>query len=175
MYIIRKYTDSDRKKLLNLYQQAAKDIGGIARTVNEINNEYIAAIIKNAAKNGIHLVVNHPTDTSKIIGEIHCYKLEPSVFSHVLSDLTMVIAKDFQGKGVGKLVLKSLLTAIETDRNDILRVELIARESNKKAIQLYEKLGFKIEGKLAHRIDVRDGTFEADIPMAWMNKNYQQI
>jgi len=59
-------------------------------------------------------------------------------------------------------------------RSDILRIELIARESNKKAIAFYQKLGFQIEGRLLNRIKTESG-FEADIPMAWMNDNYQPV
>ena len=66
-----------------------------------------------------------------------------------------------------------MLTRVENERPDILRVELVVRESNKKAILFYMQLGFKIEGRFENRIDVRNGTFEADIPMAWMNKNYK--
>jgi ribosomal protein S18 acetylase RimI-like enzyme len=60
-----------------------------------------------------------------------------------------------------------LLDDIQLNRPDILRVELIARESNSKAIQLYEKLGFKIEGRFENRISNDNNSFEADIPMAW--------
>jgi len=56
---------------------------------------------------------------------------------------------------------------VKEDRTDILRVELIARESNKKAIEFYEKLGFVIEGRFARRIASVGGGFEDDIPMAW--------
>jgi len=51
---------------------------------------------------------------------------------------------------------------------NIHRVELIARESNEKAIRLYyESLGFKREGALHGRISNLDGTLESDIPTAW--------
>lgn len=53
------------------------------------------------------------------------------------------------------------------ERPDILRVELIARESNRKAIEFYEKLGFVIEGRFAGRIRSVGGGLEDDIPMAW--------
>jgi len=70
-------------------------------------------------------------------------------------------------------MFNSLLKLIEEKRTDILRVELIARESNTNAIKFYEKLGFKIEGRFEKRINNKNGNFEADIPMAWFNKNYK--
>jgi ribosomal protein S18 acetylase RimI-like enzyme len=38
-----------------------------------------------------------------------------------------------------------------------LRVELITRESNKKAIKFYESIGFVIEGRFGKRIKNADG------------------
>jgi putative acetyltransferase len=52
-------------------------------------------------------------------------------------------------------------------------VELIARESNLKAIELYQSLGFLIEGRLEMRIKTTDNHYEADIPMGWQNPNYE--
>jgi len=173
MYTIRTYLKTDNEKVFNLYKQVANNIGGIARTIDEITVEYINDIINSSAKNGIHLVVDNPNNENQLIGEIHCYKLQPSVFNHVLSELTVVVAKEFQGKGIGKQLFKILLKKIETERKDILRVELIVRESNIKAINFYKQLGFKIEGKLENRINSGNGVFVADIPMAWINKYYK--
>jgi ribosomal protein S18 acetylase RimI-like enzyme len=50
----------------------------------------------------------------------------------------------------------------------ILRVELIARESNDKAIQFYKSMGFEIEGCFRNRIDGNLGCLENDIPMGWL-------
>jgi RimJ/RimL family protein N-acetyltransferase len=44
---------------------------------------------------------------------------------------------------------------------------LLVRESNHRAIALYEKLGFQQEGRLLGRVSIMPGQFEADIPMAW--------
>ncbi|TKC60194.1 GNAT family N-acetyltransferase [Pedobacter hiemivivus] len=95
------------------------------------------------------------------------YQLEPAVFRHVLSELTIAVDPDYQGKGLGKKLFQTLLADVQSNRTEILRVELIARETNSRAIQLYEKLGFKIEGRFEKRISNNSISFEADIPMAW--------
>ncbi len=161
----------DKKRILNLYKKVSKNIGGIARTENEITENYIETNLKKSISNGACLVIEN---TNQLIGEIHCYKLEPNVFNHILSELTVVVDYEYQGQGLGKLLFKSLLEYVETKRMDILRIELIARESNKKAIKFYEKIGFEIEGRFEKRIDNGTKYFEADIPMAWFNKNYTQ-
>jgi putative acetyltransferase len=71
------------------------------------------------------------------------------------------------GRGIGRALLAELLRRVSETRPDILRVELIARESNRRAIALYERLGFRREGRLEARIR-SSGGIEADIPMGWL-------
>ncbi len=54
---------------------------------------------------------------------------------------------------------------VRPDRPDITRIELIARESNRKAIRFYESLGFWIERELVAHIRNVDGSLESDIPL----------
>lgn len=166
---------SDKDSIFQLYKNVAKTIGGLAREADEITTNYIENNLQKSSEKGINLVIENPKNSSEIIAEIHCYQLEPKVFRHVLSELTIVVHTDFQGKGLGKLLFTELLTYVENQRSDILRIELIARESNQKAIQFYQKLGFQIEGKFHRRIDNKTPSLEADIPMAWFNKNFKYL
>lgn len=88
---------------------------------------------------------------------------------------TVLVDQDFQGQGIGKNLFTKLLEIISTTRTDILRVELVVQESNTKAIEFYKKIGFVIEGRFEKRIRLDRNKFEADIPMAWINKNYKHI
>jgi len=162
-------TIHDKDKIIDLYKAVAKNKGGIARSENEITEEYILSAINKTIENGIGLLIEV---NQQIVAEIHCYKLVPDVFKHILSELTIVVHPDYQGKGLGKLLFAELLTLVETHRKDILRVELIARESNTKAIEFYKTLGFSVEGKMSKRINNGDGNFEADMPMAWFNSKF---
>ncbi len=166
-FIIETATHTDGPALIKLYRAVAATEGGLARTQAEITNEYVTYFLQKAQESGIILVAR-PTVDGPIIGEIHCYALGPRVFAHVLGELTIAVHPDYQGQGVGKALFTELLRRVEQERSDILRVELIARESNHKAIAFYHKLGFQIEGRLANRIrSIDDSGFEADIPMAW--------
>lgn len=171
-YTTRFGTFNDNEKLFELYKKVAKTPGGIARSESEITKRYISDNLEKSIKNGVCLVIDKPSGKG-IIAEIHCYKLLPKVFNHILSELTIVVNPNYQGLGLGKLLFTSLLNHIEKNRNDILRVELIARESNLKAINFYKKIGFEAEGRLNKRINKTTKGFEADIPMAWFNKNYK--
>lgn len=171
-YKIRSVVQADEQKIFDLYKVVSKTIGGIAREEDEITSNYIKNNLDKSLKNGISLVIEHPDATSQLIAEIHCYQLEPKVFRHVLSELTIVIHPDFQGKGIGKALFIELLNQVKSKRKDILRIELIARESNVNAIELYKSIRFKEEGRFEKRINNRDGSFEADIPMAWINPGF---
>lgn len=158
----------DLPKIWKLYQKVGQQLGGLARTSDEINTQYISQIMLKSAQTGLQLVIQE-VEQGQIVAEIHCYKLEPRVFSHVLTDLTVAVDPDFQGQGLGKMIFSHLLDYIGQHRPDILRLELIARESNQKAIALYQKLGFVIEGRLEKRIKNKNSeNWEADIPMAWL-------
>ncbi len=171
LYTLRPATIDDKQGVFDLYLIVSDEIGGLARTRDEITLDYINSFTSKAINYGLQLIIENRRDGS-IIGEIHCYKPEPKVFSHILSELTIAIHPDFQSRGLGKMLFLSLLKKVLEERKDILRIELIARESNKKAIAFYQKIGFQIEGRLLNRIK-GESDFEADIPMAWMNDNYE--
>ncbi len=161
---------SDAPKIKRLYLSVAKNEGGIARLPEEITDEYISGFLNKSLKDGLILVAESGND---IVGEIHAYRVGIKVFEHVLTDLTIAVSPEHQGKGIGKKLFLSFLETVKTDHHNIARVELIARESNKKAIQFYESIGFIIEGRFEKRIKTTHNTFEADIPMGWLNPNYQ--
>lgn len=166
MYI-ESATIGDMENIKSLYSEVAKHEGGIARFQEEITDEYIGDFIKNSMNSGIILVARN--DSGEVIGEIHAYKSGLRVFEHVLSNLTIAISPDYQGKGIGKKLFLQLLETVENSP-DILRVELIARESNKKAISFYQQLGFQIEGALRNKIKDSKGNLENDILMGWLKK-----
>ena len=171
MFSVRHAQKEDFKGIFELYKKVAAHIQGIARVESEITEKYISHFMESALANGVELVVTNDQHENKIIAEVHCYKLFPQVFNHVLSELTIVVDPDFHGLGIGKKIFTHLLEFIKKNRKDILRLELIARESNKTAISFYQKIGFVIEGRFENRIKSDKG-LEADIPMAWFNPYY---
>jgi ribosomal protein S18 acetylase RimI-like enzyme len=96
------------------------------------------------------------------------------VFNHVLGNLTIAIDPLLQGRGIGRSLFNAFFALIEKEKPEIVRVELIVREKNKRAIGLYESLGFQIEGKMERRIRGVTGELEADIPMAWVRSVINQ-
>lgn len=175
MYQVRESNRADISAILKLYQSVAAAGGGIARALDEINLSYIEQNYLTSKESGVQFVIDDTAMPGEIVAEIHCYCPDPAVFSHVFSELTVLVSPLQQGKGLGKLIFSHLLSYIEDNRPDILRVELFSKESNTGAIALYQKLGFVKEGRFENRIKSNGTGFEADIPMAWFNKNFQPV
>ena len=171
-YLLRKASKTDKLQIYALYKAVGKYAGGLARTADEISEQYVEHFMVCAAERGIELIIQDTLADGKIVAEIHCRKPEPKVFGHVLGDLTIAVHPDYQGQGLGRKLFQALLDMVREERRDVLRVELIVRESNGRAIEMYEKLGFVKEGRLEKRIRGVSGAFEADVPMAWFNEHY---
>ncbi|MBC7827665.1 MAG: GNAT family N-acetyltransferase [Chitinophagaceae bacterium] len=172
MFTARSVTASDKQKILSLYRKVAIRSGGIARSEEEISEDYISHFMDQSHSTGLELVVDHPHNQNEIVAEIHGYKLAPKVFAHIITELTIAVDPDFHGQGIGKLIFSQFLTHIKDHRPDVLRVELVTQESNEKALGLYKKIGFVIEGRLEKRIRMSGKELDADIPMAWFNQNF---
>jgi len=207
--ILRPAVAADRDAIIALYKKVSRISGGLARGEEEVTVEYISDIIEKTQKQaGIHFVMvqvpegdgssaraagaDQPAGSGltgphaaagAIIGEIHCYKPDLKCFDHMLSDLTIAVDPDCQGQGIGKALFTAVLDEVRANRKDILRVELLTADSNKRALAFYQSLGFTIEGRMPNRYrppasvanpgDPPGATaFETDIPMAWMNPNY---
>jgi ribosomal protein S18 acetylase RimI-like enzyme len=170
-YQIRTATSNDFPGIYELYKSVAKLSRGIARMEDEVTEEYIKAFMSESSHDGAEFIAIDQKKNNRIVGEIHCQKLEPRKFHHVLGELTIAVDSSYHGMGLGKKLFQTLLNHVETNRKDILRVELITQEFNTSAIKLYESVGFKKEGRLESRIKTGE-SFEADIPMGWFNKNF---
>lgn len=169
---IREAVIEDLSKIKKLYKQLARQGGGIARAEEEISDVYIKNFLKKSIASGLILVAEHPENPEVLIAEIHAYKPGPAVFDHVFSNLTIVVHPDFQRRKIGRTIFTIFLEEVGLNHPDIGRVELIARESNTRAIKFYQSFGFQIEGRMEMRIKTPDGNYEADIPMAWQNPNF---
>jgi putative acetyltransferase len=90
---------------------------------------------------------------SDIVGMAILSRRKNSVKRHT-GTLTIMVQSTYQGKGIGISLLNTLF---ETARKEgIELVELKCRTDNPRALALYKKLGFEIEGTLRNRVK-RDG------------------
>jgi putative acetyltransferase len=163
----------DLHALISLYKAVARTEDGIARLEYEITEDYVKNFLLKSLASGLIIVGENPDDETQLIASVHAYKKGIKVFDHVLGDLTLVVHPQFQGKKIGRTLFTIFLEEIGRNRLDVGKVELIARESNTKAIALYQSLGFLVEGRMEMRIKNTHDVYEADIPMGWRNPNYE--
>jgi putative acetyltransferase len=166
-FTVRHAREDDATKIYDLSRKVASIEGGLARRANEISQDYVNAFLQRSIANGVSFIACD-NESGHVIGEVHAYGLGPQCFAHILGELTIAVHPDHQGKGIGRAIFSEFMDHVKASRSEILRVELIARESNTKAIEFYEKLGFVVEGRLVRRIASLGGGFEDDIPMAWI-------
>lgn len=160
---IRPSTLADASAIRQLYQRVSAESGGLARQPEEITDEYVQQFLSKSLTKGVALVAERD---GGLVAEIHVYSAGLQIFAHVLGDLTVAIDASAQGKGLGQRLFEELLACVQAKYPQVSRVELLVRESNARAIALYEKLGFRQEGRFAGRVAGAQG-LEADIPMAW--------
>ncbi len=153
----------DAVPIAAVHRATAAVPGGIARQAEEITDAYIDRVLHAALSDGVGLVA--VDEGGVVIGEIHAVRTPVKLFSHVLSDLTVAVHPDWRGRGVGSALFQALFAAARSMDPPIVRVELNAGAGNAGALRLYERLGFRIEGRLEKRGRFPDGTFEDDIAM----------
>ncbi|MES2130052.1 MAG: N-acetyltransferase [Pseudomonadota bacterium] len=163
--MIRMSTPADQAGIFALYKAVAAVPGGIARRPDEVSQAYVAGFMAEAFHGGVELVFEAD---GRILGEIHTATPGIACFAHLLTDLTIAIAPEAQGKGVGRRLFQALLDHVSANMPHITRVELYARDTNKRARALYESLGFVEEGRLRSRINNASGEAETDTIMGWL-------
>ncbi|HEX5380500.1 MAG TPA: N-acetyltransferase [Phenylobacterium sp.] len=160
--VIRPLSLADVSALVALHRATAAAGGGLARTPAEIDAGYVAGFVARTSSGGVALGA---WSDGVLVGEIHAGRMGIAQFAHVLTDLTVAVHPDWQGRGVGSGLFRALFAAAGDLTPKVERIELMAREGNADAIRLYERLGFRIEGRFAGRVRMPDGSTEADIAM----------
>ena len=169
----RTASTSDIPALVKLYKAVAKTEGFIARLEHEVTEEYVTNFVNKSLATGLIIVGESETNPEELIAEVHGYTADLEIFNHVLGDVTFLVHPDHQGKGIGRTIFTIFLDEIVNQRTDIGKVELFTGESNRRAIGLYQSLGFMIEGRMEMRYRTPSGNYEADIPMGWVNPNFE--
>lgn len=125
---------------------------GEAITLDEERKYVNEQVEKIAGKESVILVVLNDT---KLVGTTHLI-LGEKTDRHV-AQFGITIAKEFRGKGIGKLLMK--LTVDEGIKNmpDLEIVTLGVFSNNKLAYEMYKAFGFKEYGLLPNGVKLTDG------------------
>jgi ribosomal protein S18 acetylase RimI-like enzyme len=87
---------------------------------------------------------------------------------HVLHFAALAVAPEARGAGVGSMLVAALIG--EAVRRGARKFGLRALSTNHRAIRLYQKHGFREEGRLVEEFRLPDGTYADDIWLAlWLD------
>ena len=160
---IRRTTPADAPAILAVHIAAASNGGGLAREPDEMDLAGVEASLTRPFQDGVALMA---WIDGQAAGEIHASRYAPRQFAHNLTELTVAVHPDFQGRGVGAALFEALFVEAARMAPPIERIELMCREGNTHAVRLYQRLGFVIEGRFPKRVRLADGTVEDDLAMA---------
>ena len=150
----------DAPEVLLVMRKAA---GGLSRQPHEMDLAWAEEALAGALNGGVAIGA---WEGVNLAGVIKASRMPSLQFEHVLWDLTVAVAPEFQRRGIARGLFEALFSAAETVRPRVTRIELVVREDLTHAIRLYESLGFRIEGRFEGRFRLPDGRYEADLPMA---------
>lgn len=136
--------------------------GGLGRLPDEMDLPWMEEALAGALAGGVAIGAWRG---SRLIGMIKASRMPSVQFQHVLWDLTVAVEPESQGRGVGQGLFAELLASAASSIPKVERIELVVREGLTHAIRLYERLGFRQEGRFERRFRLSNGTYEADLPM----------
>lgn len=162
---IRSINIKDASKRHEFFVELSLAQIGIVHTVDEIDfhSQESEAHIKSFLTNKLGLWLIALNEQEKIVGEIDITIKNFARIRHQGS-LTMGIVPTYQGLGLGSALMDQALSWAQ--QNGLTRVELSVFAHNHKAIKLYKKYGFVIEGIRKNFLRHQDSSFEDDIMMA---------
>ena len=162
-FTVRPAKPADAAAILALHRRVAATPGGLARRPEEVTADYVDQAMAASADGGVNLVAADAG--GGLCGEIHAVRMKIQLFAHVLTDLTVAVDPDWQGRGVGSALFGALIDAARQTIPPIGRIELWTGAGNLGAQRLYQRLGFKIEGRMVGRGRLPGGQADDDIVM----------
>lgn len=112
----------------------------------------------------VAIIQNH--EQEKVVGNI-ALSVETNPRRKHTGHFVIAVSEEFQGQGIGKALLNTILDLAD-DWLNLKRVELMVYTDNQKAIHLYQKFGFHIEGE-HQAFAFRHGEFVNAYTMARIN------
>ena len=159
---IRAATIQDAPSLWQAEVTVAAIPGRLVSRPKELLLPAFVAKIGALSERGSYVVA---VEGERIVGHAVLEPMSLAAIAHVLR-LTVVVHPGHSGRGVGT-ALVSHLQRIAQAAPDVHKLELLVRQTNARAIRLYERLGFVEEGRFKQRVRRPDGSFIDDVAMAW--------
>ena len=118
----------------------------------------------------IHVLAVHGT---QLVGSAGLHQVSGSLRTRHAAHLGICVATSWWGRGVGSELMRRLLDWADNWAG-LLRVELGVYPDNERAIALYRKFGFELEG-CQRALALRDGEYVDSLMMARLHPNPPQL
>lgn len=166
-YIVRSATEEDAKNLSEVRLQIDGETENLDREKGEayIDESGFKRIIREDTDSPFNLFLVAEV-SERIVGFSRCEGNKLKRLSHKV-EFGVCVLKEYWGYGIGKNLLKESVQW--GDSNDIKKITLNVLETNDKAISLYNKYGFEVEGVLKRDKILSDGNYYNTILMARFN------
>lgn len=160
---VRRARPEDAPTLAKAEQTLARTPGRLVSRPHELKEENFRRTIEELRTTGLYVVAE---EGGLVIGHALLVPMGLEAIAHVFR-LTIMVHEGHQGRGIGTALMKHLMNWARRDKR-CLKIELGVRAVNTRAIRLYQKLGFRLEGRLKKRLRMPDGTFIDDLLMGWL-------
>lgn len=162
-YVIRSAMETDAKNVSEIRVQIDGETENLDRKKGEafIDEVGFQQLIKTDMENARNLFLVAEVD-DRLVGFSRCEGISLNRFSHKV-EFGVCVLKEYWGYGIGKNLLKE--SVLWADSNKIKKITLCVLETNEKAIQLYKKFGFEVEGVLKKDRILSDGKYYDTIVM----------
>lgn len=166
-YIIRSAIEKDAKNLSEVRLQIDGETENLDREQGEayIDESGFKQLIKEDTESVSNLFLVAEVN-ERIVGFSRCEGYKLKRMSHKV-EFGVCVLKEYWGYGIGENLLKESIHW--ADSNDIKKITLNVLETNDKAIRLYEKYGFEVEGILKNDKILSDGNYYNTILMGRFN------
>ncbi|PGK33861.1 GNAT family N-acetyltransferase [Bacillus anthracis] len=162
-YTIRSVAETDAEQLSKVRVQIDGETENMDREAGEgfIDTKGFQKIIKTDSESTKNLFLVAEVQ-NRIVGFSRCEGANLKRLSHKV-EFGVCVLKEFWGYGMGKSLLQQSIHW--ADENEIKKISLQVLETNEKAIQLYKKLGFEVEGILKNDKKLSDEKYYNTVVM----------
>lgn len=156
--IVREVLPEDAASLAATLKQLTKETDFITRDEDSphMSAQEMSIFIEQKAHsfNEICLVAKI---ADKVVGVLMISAYSHNRIKHI-GDIFLAVLKDYWGYGIGQLLMEAALDWAEHSAV-IRKLELTVQQRNAKAVHIYEKFGFEIEGIKKRGAKTKDGEF----------------
>lgn len=145
--VYRQAVEDDAENIVNFYNM----VGGETTFLSFEKDEYPLnveaqkkAICEMGEETGNLMILAFVDEQIAAIGTIMS---SPKVKSKHCGNLGIVVTHKYQGQGIGLGIMKQLIAWCRENKITT-KIKLEVRTDNRKAVQMYQKLGFRIEGEM---------------------------